>query len=252
VAFPWSGAGRNAYTSWIPLLPHGIDLVSVTLPGRDSRCDEPPASKLTSSTVDAITEAVLAQTNDSDHVALFGHSYGALLAHAVAMRLQRNNRTPQAVIVSGSRAPMVRPLYPLHLLGDRELLAKLVQLGGIPPRLRRHEQFLRSWLPRVRADLKACETYRPTRLAALDCPLHVWSGSKDWYAPPSAAHRWLDLADETTHTTFSGGHFFISGDRGAVSLMQTLQWPRAASSQMRQLRLLQSSPLDGGPVRDRA
>lgn len=242
VAFPWSGAGSSAYTSWIPLLPQGIDLITVTLPGRDDRRGEQPVSKLTSDLIAAITDALLAHTEGGADVALFGHSYGALLAHAVGLRLQQHGRTPQAVIVSGSRAPMVRPTYPLHLLGDRELLAKLILMGGIPARLQRHEGFLRSWLPRVRADLAACETYWPGKLAALDCPLHAWSGAADWYAPPCTARRWLELSGDATHTTFPGGHFFIAGDRGAVSLLQTLQWPRPAG-QARPLRLLQSQPL---------
>lgn len=241
VAFPWSGAGLNAYTSWISLLPQGIDLVTVALPGRDDRRDEDPVTKVTPELVDAITDELLAQTDDIGTVALFGHSFGALLAHAVAVRLQERQRTPQAVIVSGSRAPMVRPPHPLHLLGDRELLAKLIDMGGLPSRLQRHEQFLRSWLPRVRADLTACETYWPGKLATLDCPLYAWTGSADWYAPPCTAQRWLELAGEVTHTTFPGGHFFISGERGTTALLQTLQWPRPVS--VRPLRLLQSQPL---------
>ncbi|WP_157529281.1 thioesterase II family protein [Nocardia sp. NRRL S-836] len=242
VAFPWSGAGLSAYHSWIPLLPQGIDLVSVTLPGRDDRRDEDPVTKLTPQLVDTITEALLAHIGDSDTaVALFGHSFGALLAHAVAVRLQEHRHCPQAVIVSGSRAPMVRPPHPLHLLGDRELLAKLTDMGGLPPRLRRHEQFLRGWLPRVRADLTAAETYWPGKPAVLDCPLHAWSGAADWYAPACAAHRWLELAADATHTTFPGGHFFISGPRGATALLQALRWPRPAV--VRPLRLLQSQPL---------
>lgn len=242
VTFPWSGAGLNAYHSWIPLLPQGIDLVTVALPGRDERRDEDPVTKLAPELVDAITDALLAHTGDGDGtVALFGHSFGALLAHAVAVRLQEHQRTPQAVIVSGSRAPMVRPPRPLHLLGDRELLAKLIDLGGLPPRLQRHEQFLRSWLPRVRADLTAGETYWPGKLPVLDCPLYAWSGAADWYAPACTAHRWLELAADATHTTFPGGHFFISGQRGTTALLQALQWPRPAEA--RPLRLLQSQPL---------
>ncbi|MDX8140540.1 MULTISPECIES: thioesterase II family protein [Lentzea] len=242
VAFPWSGAGPTAYNSWIPLLPQEIDLVTVALPGRDDRRDEDPVTKLTPGLVDAITDALLAHTGDGDGtVALFGHSFGALLAHAVAVRMQEHQRTPQAVIVSGSRAPMVRPPHPLHLLGERELLAKLIDMGGLPPRLQRHEQFLRSWLPRVRADLTACETYWPGTLPVLDCPLFAWSGAADWYAPACTTHRWLELAPDATHTTFPGGHFFISGQRGTTALLQALQWPRPVAA--RPLRLLQSQPL---------
>ena len=242
VAIPWSGAGLNAYHSWIPLLPQGIDLVTVALPGRDDRRDEDPVTKLTPELVEAITDQLLAHTDEADApVALFGHSFGALIAHAVAVRLQQHERTPQAVIVSGSRAPMVRPPHPLHQLGDRELLAKLIDMGGVPPRLRRHEQFLRSWLPRVRADLTACETYWPGKLTVLDCPLYAWSGATDWYAPACTARRWLELAADATHTTFPGGHFFISGERGTIALLQALQWPRPVAA--RPLRLLQSQPL---------
>lgn len=241
MAFPWSGAGLTAYNSWIPLLPQGIELVTVALPGRDDRRDEAPVTKVTTGLVDAITDALLAHTDDTATVALFGHSFGALLAHAVAVRLQEHQRTPQAVIVSGSRAPMVRPQHPLHLLGDRELLAKLIDMGGLPARLQRHEQFLRTWLPRVRADLTACETYWPNKPTVLDCPLYAWSGAADWYAPPCTAQRWLELATDATHTTFPGGHFFICGPRGTTGLLQTLQWPRPVAA--RPLRLLQSQPL---------
>ncbi|RDI35408.1 thioesterase II family protein [Lentzea flaviverrucosa] len=243
VTFPWSGAGTSAYSSWLPVLPDDIDLITVTLHGRDARRDEAALTKLSSPTVDAIADEILTTTDGSPNVALFGHSYGALLAHAVALRLQQHDRTPQAVIVSGSRAPMIRPPHSLHLLGDRELLARLTMLGGLPARLRRHKQFLSTWLPRVRADLTASETYWPGKPAVLDCALTAWSGAQDWYAPPATARRWLACASEATHTTFPGSHFFISGDIGATRLLTTLQWPRPAVTAVRPLRLLQTQPL---------
>lgn len=46
VCLPHAGAGASVYARWATLLPPWIDLVGITLPGRESRISESPLTSM--------------------------------------------------------------------------------------------------------------------------------------------------------------------------------------------------------------
>src|SRR5947209_9460107 len=82
VAFPHSAAGPNTLLPLMALLPGWIQILGVTLPGRERRFGEPPGT-----TVTEVVSCVRRELSDPGEAPtfLFGHSLGGYLAYCLAM-----------------------------------------------------------------------------------------------------------------------------------------------------------------------
>src|SRR5512139_3085085 len=77
VCFPYAGAGTAVYHGWADVLPPGVEVLLVRLPGREVRIKEPPFTSLA-----ALVQAfapILAERLEGPF-AFFGHSMGGLIA----------------------------------------------------------------------------------------------------------------------------------------------------------------------------
>lgn len=255
--FVWSGGSASAFRSWAEALPTDIEAVGIELPGHGNRRDEPACDRL-QPTARQIVEAVCEELNDRPgRFALFGHSYGSLLSYEVARLLEAEGRQSELVVLSGSRAPATPPEIVLHRLSDRGLLGKLRQMGGMSEIRLRDAEFLRTFLPLVRTDLTACETYRPVVTASLRAPVSAWAGNDDWYAPPRSVKKWRELAGPAFRLrVFPGGHFFTQ-DRNAVlsALFADLTWGQTQAARASAERVANVIPISerarGGSYRER-
>jgi surfactin synthase thioesterase subunit len=206
-AFGWSGAGPSAYAPWAHALPEYVELVAIQLPGRADRRTEPPATDLVSLAA-AIVNGLSAEP--AGQRMFFGHSMGALLAYEVCQQLAGGGGEPESLIVSGSRAPGVPPALTLHDRSDDELSEVLYDLGGMSRAKIADPGFRERILPLIRADLTACETYRPFRRRPLNNRLCAWAGDHDWFAPSDVVAAWSSTpAADFDFRTFPGGHFFV-------------------------------------------
>nr|WP_285647048.1 thioesterase domain-containing protein [Lentzea sp. NBRC 102530] len=226
ICIPWSGGGPGVYHRWAREMPEEIELLTVVLPRSTAwRGDE--------YTVEMIAEQIaydlVTRYGDVEWSACFGHSLGALIAFELAVRLQAQNRRLDGLIVSGSRAAHLEVPVQLHQLDDSGLVDALIDLGGLSMDLRYDERLLNRVLPRVRADLAACERYRPAVAGAQlvqGCQLHAWSANGDWYAPPAAVEPWSELAHpgRATMRQWAGDHFFVR-DFDVHTVLAALGWP---------------------------
>lgn len=182
---------------------------AVSLPGRDSRRDEPryvDADACVSALADEL-DGLLSRP----HV-LLGHSMGALLAYFLAQqRISRGLRAPEAVIVASCRPPhLPGPLRDLHMAEDRELAAVLAQHGGLPAEIVSHPEWLALLLPTVRDDLRMCQSYRPAGGPPLPCPLHIFGSNDDPLAPPDTLAAWCSYSVQPQPVRlFAGDHFLL-------------------------------------------
>ena len=103
IGFPHSGSGPQAFREWGQLLPDHIELLSLNLPGRGKRLDEPMITEMGDLTAH-IVEALCGYF-DKPFV-FFGHSVGAAIAFDVALELEtRKYPTPLHLFVSAYVAP---------------------------------------------------------------------------------------------------------------------------------------------------
>lgn len=215
VCFPHAG-GSASYYPWLrAAVPPEGELVCLQYPGRQERRREAAIEQFP-----AMVGAIAAVVGGEPEVPLvfYGHSLGSLIAFETALALQKAGRPVHGLIVSGRRAPSVRPPNGMEMAeDDKNLVAAMRELGGIDPALLRDPEVLELILPALRADFRLANSYVPEPAATLLCPVTVLNGHTDPQASAADAGAWRG------HTTggfvfhqVEGGHFFTGDDRWAV------------------------------------
>ncbi|MFE9095624.1 thioesterase II family protein [Streptomyces sp. NPDC007264] len=216
--FPYAGGGASAYRRWQRGLDDhdaGVRVMPVQLPGREGRINEPRFTDL-----DALIDDMDAQLDDElcgPHI-FYGHSMGALIAYSLARRRQQRGASlPRALVLSAYRAPHL-PAPPIAdpEAADEELVAALVDLGGIPQALLGHPEFLAVLLPVARDDLRLCLGTTPAQTEPLQVPLHLFAGRADRLVTVPEMLPWQQHAGRGCEVrTMSGGHFFVKSNEDA-------------------------------------
>ncbi|HIE1878718.1 TPA: thioesterase II family protein [Pseudomonas aeruginosa] len=204
--FPHAGGSASFFRSWSERLPPDIDLLALQYPGREDRFNEAPATRLE----DLADGAALALRDFADApLALFGHSLGAALAYETALRLESAGAPLRHLFVSAHPAPHRQRGGALHRGDEAALLEDVRRQGGASELL--EDADLRAlFLPILRADYQAIETYRRAQ---------AWSDASR--TPARLRH-------------FPGGHFYLSEGRDAVieHLLRRLAHPDALSREV--------------------
>jgi medium-chain acyl-[acyl-carrier-protein] hydrolase len=198
-------------------LPPNVGLYAIQPPGRERRYREKPISDLLE-LAEAISDEVSAYS-DAPY-AFFGHSMGALVALEACRALRRRELPlPSLLFVSGRMPPSKRyNLGPLHTLPDGRFVDEIRRrYGGLPEAVSDDPELLALFLPTLRADVVAHETYRYRPEKKLRVPIVGLAGVDDRTVRPSELDGW---ADETTSfegvKVFRGGHFFIQSEQESV------------------------------------
>lgn len=185
---PHAGAGANAFRPWLAQSPTGIVVSPVQLPGREGRWSESPATDLyllAANVVDAVGTCM------EPPFAVFGHSFGGLLAFEVVRRLVAMGRRPAQLLVSGIRAPHLPHRDPvLHQMSDLELRDHLRELGGTPHAVLDHAEFLAAFLPTLRTDCAMAETYIVAVGDPLPLPITAYFAEDDQTVSEEEMHGW--------------------------------------------------------------
>jgi len=209
ITFPPAGFGATFYHSWASLLPKGIELNNVQLPGRENRLHETPFTNMQ----DLLDKLEIELQPELDQpFAFFGHSMGAWVAFELANRLEKCGRQPEYLFVSGRQSPVtLDSLPPIHQLPDAAFIDELQRrYAAIPEKVQNDADLLALFLPSLRADVTILETYRPRSPHPLDVPIAVFNGESDTTLPLETLADWRDFTrGPFTSHTFSGGHFYL-------------------------------------------
>lgn len=211
VCFPYGGVGSSAFRQWPAALPGDIELLAIDLPGREARLREPRFERL-DPLIGALTDAVA--TRIDSPFAIYGHSVGSFVGFGFARELRRRGLPgPRHLFVSGRRAPQLPARSAVATLPDRELLAALRRMGGIPEALA--EPDLIEWyLPIIRTDIRISELDVVPDDAPLACPITAFGGLADDLVSPDEIKGWRSQTSAAfDHELFTGGHFFIQTAR---------------------------------------
>lgn len=208
-AFPHAGGAGGVYRLWQERMSPRVDVRPVQYPGHMGRFGEPLLTRC-DELADGVTAAVLPETDVP--VTLFGHSMGALVAFAVAVRLEHEHGVkPAHLIVSGAPAPHLPSRAAVNAtLSDDRLIAWLREVGGSDPAVLADDDLLGMLLPVLRADLSVGDTFRPYRGAPLSCPVTVLHGNADTLANTAELDAWAEhTSGRTRRSGFPGGHFYL-------------------------------------------
>lgn len=207
--FGYAGGSASAFRRWRQLLPPSVDVWAVQLPGHETRRREPHAAEMAQLVRGFVDEA---GPELRGPFALFGHSFGAVVAFEVARQLRRAGRPlPAHLLLSGHDAPQLPALLsPISQAPTAELIGRLRLLGGTPPEVLDNEALLEVLLPVLRGDFAILERHQFVPEPPLPVPLTVFSGAEDPGFPPDRVDAWREHALPFRRPEIlPGGHFFL-------------------------------------------
>jgi surfactin synthase thioesterase subunit len=215
LCMPYAGGGASTFHNWSDAFGRDVEICAIQLPGRQDRFREPALTNV-SSIARSICQAL--ETLSPAPLALFGHSFGALVAFAVALHLERAGVVPRALVVAARSAPQLGPLRPLiHALSPDALVREVERRYDTPRGLLDDPDLRELSLPSLRADLEAMETYAPPQGAMLRTPITALRGLSDATTTSDGIGAWRDVASRALriHEVHSG-HWFLETHRAWV------------------------------------
>ncbi len=216
ICFPHGGGGPQAYRNWEHELPEFVEVITVSLPGRGSRYSEPALThmpELTESLVTALPPLL------DRPFAFFGHSVGALVGFATALRLREVGLdAPMRLFLSAYAAPEETPTTQnTHTLSDHDLFATVSELGLIPEKTERSPELRQLILPPLRADFQLAETWTVPAGEQIQCPITALGGREDTLLHPSDLDGWRKFTTaDFKRIVFDGGHFYLNAQRQSL------------------------------------
>lgn len=207
--FHYAGGSASIFRPWAQDLKAPIEIISIQLPGRETRFIEPLFYDLRS-----IIESLLKSfpTYFDKPFIFFGHSIGSFISFEFARMLRRKKYSlPQHLIVSGARGPHL-PLRrkKLHDLPEEDFISELFSYNGVPSALLENRDILSLFTPMIRADFTVSETYHYIEEDSLQCPISAFGGTKDPHVSREEISSWESYTSVAFNSYFfKGDHFFL-------------------------------------------
>ena len=186
--FPHAGGGASAFAVWQGRLPPDWGVVPVRLPGRETRCQEAPFTRM-EPLISALAGAIEPRLDQP--FAFYGHSMGAAVAFELARRLREKERPmPMALFVSAARAPQFRRNWsPPPEPSDEEFLDQLRRLEGMPPELLADHEYMRLFLPALKPIQRCTGTTCTRRRRRSNARFALTEGWPTRMSGPSTSRR---------------------------------------------------------------
>jgi medium-chain acyl-[acyl-carrier-protein] hydrolase len=188
-------------------------VVGFRAPGRESRLPEQPHRELAALIAEAADSM---QAHLETPYALFGHSFGGLVAFEVARELRRRRLPGPILLVVAACAPpnARRPGAP----PPREDLLRLLLLrAGDLGATELDDEVVELALRPLEADAEAAAGYSYSPEPPLECPMMAMAGRGDPEIEPAVMAGWrAQAASDFRMELLEGGHFFPETARPEV------------------------------------
>ena len=230
IVVPHAGAGPNALAPMWECLPDDVEVVGVTLPGRERRFAEPASG--VGGDPDVVISGVLRDVARLRAVptVLFGHSLGAAIAAAVAdVEPGPFDWLVLSAYPAGPAEPVRGPAE------QRQRLLDLVDLaGGTPAEVTASPAWREHLLDVLGSDLALADGLADRVLGRLRVPVTVLHGEDDRLVAPTGKAVWDQrTAAGVRVRTLPGGHFYLLDDVTryvvATEIAATLAYRSAAA-----------------------
>ncbi|MEU4034713.1 thioesterase II family protein [Streptomyces collinus] len=209
LCLPPAGAGAAFFRPWVGSHP-GLRVVPVQLPGREKRFAEPECRDV-GTLLDVIVPELLRETEGADRVAVFGHSFGAFLAHETARALAREAPHLDLVLVpSGATPPGTPRAERITGLPDDAFVAGVRRIAGYHHPALDDPELRELLLPPLRTDIAMQEDHRPAPAGPSRFPVLSVRGADDDVVSAAAAGAWRDTTTGPFRLVeLPGGHMYL-------------------------------------------
>lgn len=159
----------------------------------------------------------------SDSFYLMGHSLGGLVVYEILKRLEATGIHCRGAVICASQPPhRIAEKKSLSNLEDDELLEQLIKLNGIPVELLKHEKFLKQYMPLIRNDLYAFETYSVLSYGQpIQTPVQVFGGYADPLVEAKNIVEWNRYCDNVELVLIEGDHFIVQSSAEELAVQMT-------------------------------
>jgi surfactin synthase thioesterase subunit len=205
--FSFGGGNETSFSRFEEYLPEHIKLRTFSLPGKGARIKEPQLRNLY-----LIVDEHFDQIRESLNTpfAFYGHSMGTYVAHLLIQRLRDEGLPlPLHAFLTSKVAPSLNKDLKRSLLDDNTFISRLKTLKGMPDFILNNEDMLRIFLPIIRNDFYAIDTYRYRKALPYPVDLSVFCGSEE-AVDDSTLSAWQEETSGNFHfKRYEGAHFWI-------------------------------------------
>lgn len=208
ICLPFAGGSKYSYYRYVKLAPSWLQVIPIDLPGRGARLNEPLLTDMYIIVDDILNR--IRHLLDTPYV-FYGHSMGALTTLLLTRKIRQEGlRMPLQLFVTGHGGPAANDNKIIrHNLPEKELIGELAVLDGIPGEVMKDETLLGFFLPIIRADFKAIETFRYTTDDKLNIPITCVIGREEQITTDKAKAWERETTAPVEVRQFPGKHFFI-------------------------------------------
>jgi surfactin synthase thioesterase subunit len=205
VCVPWAGAGAAPFRSWVSLMPPATALLAARLPGRESRIAETPIDDM-AQLVDLLASAL--EALGLDHVSLFGHCSGALIAFELARELRRRRTADVTKLFLASQpAPATLDVDPPARSSD--LREALRRIGATPEAILDNDELFELTRPAIEADARLVRGYSYVPETTLTADIWVLSGDVATEGHDALEPWRQETSGHFARLVLPGGHMFL-------------------------------------------
>ncbi len=207
--FPYAGGGASTFRWWPKELPPEWEVCPIQLPGREGRFQEEPYRRITTIVEDL---ADLLPSFLDLPFGIFGYSLGGIIGFELTRALRRRGLPqPFHLIVAACEAPHARTDHPpTYNLPKAEFIHSLRKMGGTPELVLDNPDLFDLFIPLLRADFEANETYVYQDEPPLACPISAYGGLEDKSISRNSLEMWQEQTTNSFNLRlFPGDHFFI-------------------------------------------
>lgn len=214
--FPYAGGAASTFSSWPTSLTSEVEICPIELPGHGCRLSEHLFDQL-EPLIEELAHALPPYLDKP--FAFFGHSMGGLVSFELAHLLRKKyHLSPEHLFISGRHAPQISETKPqIHHLDEPEFINELGRFNGTPKAVLENAELMELFLPILRADFTAIETYVYKAKPQLNCPITVLGGLQDFEVNFGDLEAWRKQTNANfSMQMFPGDHFFVNSNRSTL------------------------------------
>lgn len=211
---PYAGSiSEMAFSKFLIYNSSEIEFCPLELPGRGSKSDQKLEKSIDGMIDRLLHDELLPKISDNKQYALWGHSMGGILARELIQRMDSmpSVNLPCSVIVTGTPSPISfidqEQVYNLPI---DEFEKKIISYGySNSSMIFRNREMKNYFMPILRADFEAINTYEYKTGSIPNLNLFILSGNDDVCTSQENLSGWKDeTSGKCEFYSMEGGHFF--------------------------------------------